>query len=90
MADDLLTDVLPQTPSPMSFRVKFPFRNVARFGTSDSPNRVYMKTTLFGLFGKVEIAAKQLRDSLVYFKLKVVGAMVVLVGGVQVTTGVGR
>ena len=36
-----------------------------------------MKTTLFGLFGKVEIAAKQLRDSLVYFKLKVVaGAMV--------------
>ena len=33
-----------------------------------------MKTTLFGfggLFGKVEIAAKQLRDSLVYFKLKV-------------------
>ena len=49
-----------------------------------------MKTTLFGLFGKVEIAAKQLRDSLVYFKLKVVGAMVVLVGGVQVTTGVGR
>ena len=33
-----------------------------------------MKTTLFGLFGKVEIAAKQLRDSLVYFKLKVVGA----------------
>ena len=38
-----------------------------------------MKTTLFGLFGKVEIAAKQLRDSLVYFKLKVVaGAKVIL------------
>ena len=52
-----------------------------------------MKTTLFGLFGKVEIAAKQLRDSLVYFKLKVVAGAEQwcwLAGGVQVTTGVGR
>ena len=51
-----------------------------------------MKTTLFGfggLFGKVEIAAKQLRDSLVYFKLKV-AARWYYAAGVQLTTGVGR
>ena len=32
----------------------------------------YEERTLFGLFGKVEIAAKQVRYSLLYFELKVV------------------
>ena len=52
-----------------------------------------MKTTLFGLgglFGKVEIAAKQLRDSLVYFKLKVVFGGSSSATAIQVTTAVGR